>query len=66
MPPTKQRLVGPVSSVPCPHCGKHNDMRSLLETQLLERGTKVDCDHCKQISIVIAVDRRPRIMLEKV
>jgi hypothetical protein len=61
----KQRVIGPVSAVPCPHCGKHNDMRGLLETQLLDTGTKVDCDHCKRISTIVAVDSRPRILVEK-
>lgn len=60
-----KKTIGPISAVQCPHCGKHNDMRALSEQHLLEQGAKVDCDHCKQLSTIVAIDTRPRVVLGK-
>jgi hypothetical protein len=60
-PPNGQKSTqGPVSSVPCPRCGKPNDFREVTSDEDgadvpsdsnaigadFEQGAIVDCDHC--------------------
>jgi hypothetical protein len=59
------QVVGPISAVPCPWCGKTNDMRELYAQQVLEKGARVDCDHCHLVSEVVVVDTRPRVVLKQ-
>lgn len=52
---TKKATKGATHRVPCPHCGKHNDLRKLTPgrggiagwgADMVETGTIIDCDHC--------------------
>lgn len=68
----KKAVMGPVSKVPCPWCGQSNDFREMggfagEDSMLvgLEDGAVVDCDHCKNRSIVVKIDRRPRVILRQ-
>ena len=54
-PTTPRQLNGAVHRVPCPWCGKTNDVRNLEQQQLLDAGTEYDCDHCGHIVQVLAV-----------
>jgi hypothetical protein len=62
---SKQKTIGVVHAVPCSWCGKHNDLRDLKEQMLIEKGARIDCDHCKRISVIDAIDNRPRIVLRQ-
>lgn len=61
----KKAVIGPISRVPCPWCGTKNDFREVNEQFPLEGGCVVDCDRCQQKSIVVQVDRSPRIVLKQ-
>lgn len=77
MEQNKQAVSGPISAVPCPWCGNRNDLSNLFEQGILEgslhddsgkiisRGSRVDCDHCKRLSVVEKVDTRPRVILRQ-
>lgn len=39
-------VQGPIHAVPCPHCGKHNDFRTLKSEQLVDTGHQMFCDYC--------------------
>jgi len=43
-PPTTS---GPLHAVPCPHCGKHNDLRELASQNLLDTGHRITCGSIK-------------------
>jgi hypothetical protein len=62
---SKQKTIGIIPAVPCPWCNRTNDLTDLKEQMLLEKGAKIDCDHCKRISVVDAIDGRPRIILKQ-
>jgi hypothetical protein len=62
---SKQKTVGAVHAVPCPWCKRPNDLRDLKEQHLLEPDAIIDCDHCKRLSVVDAIDIRPRIILRQ-
>jgi hypothetical protein len=74
----KDLSAGPVSATPCPWCGQRNDLSELWDQGVLEegevvdpttgrknRGSKVDCDHCQRISVVVKIDRAPRVVLKQ-
>ena len=51
-----QAVTGPVTAVPCPHCGKPNDMSPHSEEeQHLDTGNEFDCDHCHRLMQVVAL-----------
>jgi len=56
-PTSPKGLKGPIYAVPCPHCGKTNDLRGLQEQigAAFEKGAVVDCDHCGHCAMVTAV-----------
>lgn len=55
-PGTSQRTVqGPIHQVPCPHCGKPNDFRTLKGQQLLDTGHCMFCDHCGRSMEVVKI-----------
>ena len=62
---SKQQVAGPVSAVPCPWCGRPNDLRNIEGMGLLEKGARVDCDHCKRVSVVDGIDTRPRVIVRQ-
>lgn len=51
-PPTTH---GPVNAVPCPHCGKPNDLRELDGQQLLDTGHGIECDVCHRLYDVVGI-----------
>lgn len=61
----KKAVIGPISRVPCPWCGAKNDFREINEQFALEGGCIVDCDNCQHKSIVVQVDKSPRIVLKQ-
>lgn len=67
LPPgaSTRTVQGPIHAVPCPHCGKPNDYRTLKSEQLLDTGHCNFCDYCghsmevvKLATIEIVVVRR--------
>lgn len=46
---------GPVQSVVCPSCGSPNDLRELQAQQLMDTGSEVECDKCKSLCIIVAI-----------
>jgi hypothetical protein len=62
---SKQKTIGVVHAVPCPWCKHPNDLRDLKEQMLVEKGARIDCDKCKRISEVDAIDNRPRVILRQ-
>ncbi len=61
VPPTTH---GPVDQVPCPHCGKPNDLRELDSQQLLDTGHEIVCGplegrppigHCGRVFTVAGI-----------
>lgn len=64
--PTKKATRGALHRVPCPHCGRPNDLRVLAAGtaaqqnagwggNLVERGTILDCDHCNRKMQIVKV-----------
>lgn len=56
MPPiTLKTTNGPSHAVPCPHCGKDNDLRGSVETygDKLVGEARFACDHCHQLFEVV-------------
>lgn len=56
MPRRSKSRRGPVTAVPCPWCGKRNDL-SLLppeigQTTHAKSAFKIECDHCKLSYII--------------
>ena len=62
---SKTRKVGPFNQCPCPWCGKLNDCSGLMEQQLVEKGSVIDCDHCKRLFQVVQIDTRPRFIVQQ-
>lgn len=52
LPPTTH---GPIEQVPCPHCGKPNDLRELDGQQLLDTGHEIICDHCGRLFDIVGI-----------
>lgn len=52
MPPSTH---GPVNEVPCPHCGKPQDLRELDSQQLLDTGHDIVCEFCQRVYIVCRI-----------
>jgi predicted RNA-binding Zn-ribbon protein involved in translation (DUF1610 family) len=52
LPPTTQ---GSIEQVPCPHCGKPNDLRELESQQLLDTGHEIICDHCGRLFDIVGI-----------
>jgi len=48
-------VQGPINSVPCPHCGKGNDLREMQAQTLLDTGHKFLCDHCNRSMEVLSI-----------
>ena len=69
MPRTSRRTTrkGPVASVPCPWCGKKNDLAALPEeigqTTYKKSAFRIDCDHCRRgyviqnVQLIVTVAR---------
>lgn len=62
-PPTSK---GPVHGVPCPHCGRPNDLRELDGQNVLDTGAEVICGpvdgapntgHCGRMFMVVSIQR---------
>jgi hypothetical protein len=60
-PPT---VNGPVHHVPCPHCGRRNDLRELDSQNLLDTGSEIICSpvdgapntgHCGRLFAVVGI-----------
>ncbi len=60
-PPTTH---GPVQQVPCPHCGKPNDLRELDAQNLLDTGGEIVCGpiegqvntgHCGRLFEIVGI-----------
>ena len=49
------QTAGPVDRVPCPYCGKNNDLRELQGQQILDTGSGVICDHCHRRMLVAGI-----------
>lgn len=47
--------TGPVHRVPCPHCGKPQDMRELAAQNLLDTGNDVVCEDCGRVYIITGI-----------
>lgn len=60
-----KRTVGPVDQAPCPWCKKPNNLREIQQQQMLEKGARIDCDHCKRHYVVAGIDTRPRVILKQ-
>ncbi len=41
--------------LPCPSCGKTNDVRVLDEQHLFDTGSLIQCDHCELFFEVVAI-----------
>jgi hypothetical protein len=61
----KQSVIGPLRAVPCPWCGEKNDLREVNAQFPIEPKIGIECDHCSQVAIVVAVDNEPRIILRQ-
>lgn len=49
----KTLKTGPVKNVPCPHCGRGNDLSEIQKMGALQPKERYDCDHCsKTVEIV--------------
>ncbi len=48
-------IKGAVHAVPCPFCGKANDLRDLEGQQLMDTGHEIDCDHCGNIMEIASI-----------
>lgn len=64
---------GPVHKVPCPWCKHPMDFRAHVDESMggvgwgdqgLERGARVDCDHCGKTSKVADVEKLTVITLQ--
>ncbi len=75
MPNPPGTTQGPLNHVPCPHCKKPLNFTAHADegsggtgwgSQGLERGAKVDCDHCNRQSKILAVDRVTVIRLKAI
>ena len=53
--PIPPQTSGPISAVPCPHCGRPNDYRDIHKDGLLDTGAETYCDHCDGAATVTAV-----------
>ena len=62
VPPTPATVQGPITAVPCAHCGQRLDLSDLQEE--LDRGVSVECDHCSRHSEI--VDIRKVIVVRQV
>ena len=65
LPGQASTVQGPIHQVPCPHCGKPNDFRTLKSQQLVDTGHCTFCDWCgrsmevvKMATIEVLVVRR--------
>jgi hypothetical protein len=50
---TTATVQGPVTKVPCAHCGVAMDCSDLMEQ--LDRGASIECDHCSGKSEVVDI-----------
>jgi uncharacterized Zn finger protein len=49
---------GPITEVPCPHCGKNNDFTEILEEVENDgSGNRVECDHCGKVMEIVQIKR---------
>lgn len=48
-------VAGAIDGVPCPHCGKKNDLRNLESEQLLDTGHQMFCDYCQRSMEVVSM-----------
>lgn len=73
--PQDRTSQGRVDRVPCPHCKQPLNFSAHVGTeqggagwgeQGLEKGSKVDCDHCGNTSKVLAVETVTLIRLEAI
>ncbi len=64
MPRQPPIVQGPVEQVPCPHCGRPNDMREIDSQNLLDTGSDFQCGpvdgqpntgHCGRVFQVVRI-----------
>ena len=62
MPKAAPTVSGPMSAVPCAHCGKPQDYTALEERLVVEegaseipRGAQIECDECGKLSEIVDV-----------
>jgi hypothetical protein len=64
MPRQPPSVQGPVHQVPCPHCGRPNDMREIDAQNLLDTGSEFQCTpvdgqpntgHCGRVFVVTRI-----------
>lgn len=60
-----RKTVGPVASVPCPWCKKANDFRDTHAVGMLNTGSGFECDHCKEIMVVVAIRSMPQVVMAR-
>lgn len=66
LPPGQNVTVqGVIEGVPCPHCGKKNDLRDLQQQQLLDTGHKLICDYCQRSMEVTSIRQLTVVAVRK-
>lgn len=50
---TNATVQGPVSKVPCAHCGQPMDLTELIDD--IAKGTSITCDVCEKNSEVVDI-----------
>ena len=72
--PARQQVTrGPLHAVPCPHCGRKQDFRSLADSSqggvgwggMMESGAKVDCDKCGRTAVIHTIAQVTVVKLKK-
>lgn len=70
-----QATRGPLNKVPCPWCQRPLNFSAHVDESMggvgwgeqgLERGAKVDCDHCGRTSWVVEVEKLTVVSLKPV
>jgi hypothetical protein len=51
--------------VRCPWCNKQNDHTKLADLGGREVGTRLECDHCDNTYVVVAVFKQPTIQVKQ-
>lgn len=63
--PAHTVVQGMIEGVPCPHCGKKNDLRELEQQQLLDTGHQIACDFCQRSMEVTAIRKATIVAVRK-
>ncbi len=68
---TKTATKGALHAVPCPYCGETMDFRGHVDSSqggagwgdTMEKGAKVDCDHCGRTSKILGISQMTVVRL---